>query len=266
MAQIDNRQMIELLSTYFIRRNEGGGTGPFAPTPHDLNSAHHTGTIADAQATQFIKTDGSRLLTGNQAVADGVTIDGVDISELAASIEPVTVLDSESIDFSLSGQQVTGDVLPAGVDHDLLKNYVANKHINHSLVSIIAGNGLTGGGNLTANRTLNVGAGNGIIVNVDDVALDLTYSPTWTGSHIFNNGVTINSWLTVGTQLTLNNLVEDVDVELKLKRTTGGDFSLFWNGDIAWTTKVFRPFDLIINRISDTEPATTWAGMVWLDP
>lgn len=257
-------RIIDLISTI------GGGAGPFAPTPHDLNSAHHTGTIADAQATQFIKTDGSRLLTGNQAVADGITIDGVDISAHAADIsahhEPVTVLDSESINFGLSGQQVTGDVLPAGVDHDSLKNFVANKHIDHSLVSIIAGNGLTGGGDLTADRTLDVGAGLGISVGADIVSIDQAASLTWTGSHIFTSGVIMNSWLAVGTQITLNNLAEDVDVELKLKRTIGGDFSLFWNGDVAWTTKIFRPFDLIINRISDTEPTMMWAGMVWLDP
>jgi len=114
-------RFIDLIATL------GGGTGPFAPTPHDLNSAHHAGTLADAQATQFLKTDGSRELLGNQAVADGITIDGVDISAHAANIsahhEPVTILDTESIDFSLSGQQVTGDVLPAGVDHNLLKNF-----------------------------------------------------------------------------------------------------------------------------------------------
>jgi hypothetical protein len=133
-------------------------------------------------------------------------------------------------------------------------------------INIIAGNGLTGGGDLTADRTLDVGAGLGISVGADTVSIDQTASLTWTGSHIFTSGVIMNSWLATGTQITLNNLAEDVDVELKLKRTTGGDFSLFWNGDVAWTTKIFRPFDLIINRISDTEPATTWAGMVWLDP
>ena len=40
---------------------------------------------------------------------------------------------------------------------------------------IISGGGLTGGGNLSADRTLAVGAGTGITVNADDVALDLTY-------------------------------------------------------------------------------------------
>lgn len=38
------------------------------------------GTIGNAQAPQFLLRDGSRSLTGSMAVADGATIDGVDIS------------------------------------------------------------------------------------------------------------------------------------------------------------------------------------------
>ena len=64
----------------------GGGSGPFAPSPHDLSGAHHSGSIADSQATQFLKTDGSRGLTGNLAVTDGITIDGVDLSALASTV------------------------------------------------------------------------------------------------------------------------------------------------------------------------------------
>lgn len=73
--------------------------------------------------------------------------------------------------------------------------------------------------------------------------------------------------ITIGPQLVLNRMEWlDVDVELQWGRTTGGNFSIFWNGDVAWTTRVFKPYDLLINRISDTEPSQTWAGMVWLDP
>ncbi|MCK4302637.1 MAG: hypothetical protein KAY24_00150 [Candidatus Eisenbacteria sp.] len=57
-----------------------GGPGPYAPSPHDLNSAHHEGSIADTQGPQFLLTDGARALTDNMAVAAGKTIDGVDIS------------------------------------------------------------------------------------------------------------------------------------------------------------------------------------------
>jgi len=41
------------------------------------------------------------------------------------------------------------------VDHDNLLNYVGNEHINHTSVAITAGAGLTGGGDISQNRTLN---------------------------------------------------------------------------------------------------------------
>jgi len=40
--------------------------------------------------------------------------------------------------------------------HDSLLGFFPNEHIDHSAVSISAGSGLTGGGDITANRTLNV--------------------------------------------------------------------------------------------------------------
>jgi len=53
--------------------------------------------------------------------------------------------------------------------------------------SVIAGAGLTGGGLLTADRTLDVGAGTGIAVAADSVAVDQTFSPTWSGNHVWTN-------------------------------------------------------------------------------
>src|SRR3990167_914273 len=49
-----------------------------------------------------------------------------------------------------------------------------------SIDSVLAGAGLTGSGTVLA-----VGAGAGISVAADSVALDLTYAPTWTGVHTF---------------------------------------------------------------------------------
>lgn len=50
---------------------------------------------------------------------------------------------------------------------------------------IIAGSGLTGGGTLAADRTLNVGAGDGITVNADDIEIDVSFDFQWTGNHRF---------------------------------------------------------------------------------
>lgn len=57
------------------------------------------------------------------------------------------------------------------VDHDALTNFVANEHIDHSTVSVTAGNGLTGGGAITTSVTLNVGAGTMITVNSDTIQI-----------------------------------------------------------------------------------------------
>ena len=58
---------------------------------------------------------------------------------------------------SSTGSITTND---AQIDHDTLSNFVPNEHINHSNVSIIAGSGLLGGGDLTSSRTINIDSAN----------------------------------------------------------------------------------------------------------
>lgn len=68
--------------------------------------------------------------------------------------------DTASIDFTYNdaGNQISADVLPAGVDHDQLANFVSNEHIDHSSVNINtnADSGLAGGGDITTSRSLSV--------------------------------------------------------------------------------------------------------------
>jgi len=71
------------------------------------------------------------------------------------------------------------------INHDLLTGFVANEHIDHTSVSITAGDGLTGGGTIATTRTVAVGAGTGITVNASDVAFDpADGTTTTTNSHI----------------------------------------------------------------------------------
>lgn len=68
--------------------------------------------------------------------------------------------DSASVDFTYDdgANTITAAVLPAGVDHDSLNNFVANEHVDHSTVEIATGadSGLTGGGDITATRNISV--------------------------------------------------------------------------------------------------------------
>lgn len=64
--------------------------------------------------------------------------------------------------------------------HDNLSGFVANEHINHTSVTLTAGNGLTGGGTIAASRTFAVGAGTLIDVTADAVNVDLSELSTST--------------------------------------------------------------------------------------
>lgn len=69
------------------------------------------------------------------------------------------------------------------IDHDLLLNWVANKHIDHSTVSISAGVGLSGGGTIAATRTLTLDI-NGLVTDaaIDTAADFLPYYDTSEGA------------------------------------------------------------------------------------
>ena len=57
--------------------------------------------------------------------------------------------------------------------HDNLSGFVANEHVDHSGVSILAGSGLTGGGTIEASRNIHVGAGSGISVATDAISVNI---------------------------------------------------------------------------------------------
>jgi hypothetical protein len=96
--------------------------------------------------------------------------------------------------------------------------------------TITSGNGLTGGGDLSANRTLAVGAGTGITVNADDVALDT--SSTHNTDHA-SVSITAGGGLTGGGDLSATRTLavgagdgitvnaDDVAVNNTVLRTTG---------------------------------------------
>lgn len=51
---------------------------------------------------------------------------------------------------------ITFDVVQANIDHDALLNFVADEHVAHTSVTLTAGDGLAGGGDISANRTFDV--------------------------------------------------------------------------------------------------------------
>jgi hypothetical protein len=128
-------------------------------------------SIPSTQITDFSEATDDRVATLVQAgIGISVTYnDPANTLTVASTITQYTdenaqdavgtiLTDTASIDFTYNdaSNQITATVLPTGVDHNTLNNFVANKHIDHSAVSISAGTGMTGGGDLTATRTLSI--------------------------------------------------------------------------------------------------------------
>lgn len=63
------------------------------------------------------------------------------------------------------------------VDNDGVSLFSSDpRNVNHTNIDMIAGAGLTGGGNISADRTFNVGQGTGIDVSGSAVSLDVNYT------------------------------------------------------------------------------------------
>jgi len=201
-------ELVQQLKPFVIRwiSELGGSPGPYAPSPHDLASAHHTGSLADSQATQFLKTDGTRALTGNLAVNAGVTIDGVDISAHAADANAhhtqshvLATTAGLGADHTTSGLTV-GQVLRATGATTAAFAAIQDADLPSTIVrtsrQIIAGNGLTGGGTLAADVTLNIGSTT-LIVSADAVDLPtpgtLTVSTTNSATAPHTHAITTSS-------------------------------------------------------------------------
>jgi hypothetical protein len=112
---------------------------------------------ADSGTNDSFSSGGTLTFTGGNGIDTVVSDDQIAINGVAGLI-------------SASGQ----------VDLTATDGYVANEHVDHSSVSITAGTGLTGGGDITTTRTINVAsANNGIVANADNIEL-ATASSTFT--------------------------------------------------------------------------------------
>ena len=155
--------------------------------------ANDIDTDTDAQTLSLV-TDTLSISGGNSVSLAGY-LDNTDSQNLFLTInadngtEPVADGATDTLNFvSGAGVTITGDsgtdtltvaaVLGATIDSssEIVDGTIANADLANSAVTVAAGNGLTTGGavSLGGTVTINIGAGNGIAVNADDIAIDLT--------------------------------------------------------------------------------------------
>ena len=160
----------------------------------DANSLDIGGqTINEADATVLNATSGTN--TGDITLAGSGTY--ISLSNQVITVDGIDISDDTNL-IGGTGITLNGDTLSttdSEIVHDDLSGFEANEHVDHSGVTITAGTGLTGGGDITATRTLNVIGGTGITSNADDIAIDFgdstlqtTISGSWkgdlSGSHV----------------------------------------------------------------------------------
>lgn len=138
-----------------------------------IKHTHDLGDIGDFSVSS--PTEG-QVLEYDSTTSKWVNVEVANLVALPEAVQDIVgamLLDTASVNLTYNDGtgQLSADVLPAGVDHDSLLNFVADEHVAHSGVTLTAGAGLTGGGTIAASRTFAVGAGTGITVNADDVAL-----------------------------------------------------------------------------------------------
>ena len=149
-----------------------------------------TGTATSANALATARTIGGVSFDGTANIdLPGVNTSGnQDTSGNAATATALETARTIQLSGDVTGSVTfdgTADVsITAAVQDDSHAHIISNVDGLQTALdgkvpttrTITAGNGLTGGGDLTANRTFNVGAGSGITVNADDVAIDSSYT------------------------------------------------------------------------------------------
>ena len=187
----------------------GGGTIAATRT---INIGQGTGITVSADA---IATNDAEIVHDNLSgfVADEhIAHSGVTLTAGSGLTGGGTIAASRTFNIGEgTGITVSADAIStndAEIVHDNLSGFVADEHVAHSSVSVTAGSGLTGGGTIAASRTLNVGAGTGVTVNANDIAIGQDVATT---ANVTFNSLTTTDGLIVGGNLQVTGTTTTVN-------------------------------------------------------
>jgi len=229
LANISSSQVYNLESTVegFFSAVDNGGDGSFSyssgvytytgPSSAEVQAHFTAGTNTTYNAGTFDITDSTirSKVSATDSGGDGsftynsttgvFTYTGPSASEVRAHLSA-----SNGVDYNSS----TGafQAVESEIQHDSLDGFVADEHVAHSGVTLTAGAGLTGGGDITTSRTFNIGESTGITVNADSIQTNDSeivhddLSGFVANEHIDHSGVTLTAGagLTGGGDITTN--------------------------------------------------------------
>ncbi len=173
--------VVTLSGTQTLANKSISGTANTISNVHIVDDTINTLTIArggtggttSAEARSNLNVDVAGTDNSTDVTLVTTSHDYLSLSGQAITLGQIDISDDTNL-VGGTGITLTGDTLSttdSEIVHDDLSGFVANEHIDHSGVSITAGAGLTGGGDITATRDIAVGAGTGVTVNADDIAI-----------------------------------------------------------------------------------------------
>lgn len=224
-----------------------------AVTPASYGSASSVATFTVDQKGRLTAAGSTAISVTSSAVSD--------FNEAAQDAVGGILTDSASVDFTYSdaGNTITAVVLPAGVDHNLLLNYVANQHVDHTSVAINtnANSGLSGGGTIAASRSLLVDPSNastvapasGDLILFADISNSNALSKATISSILGTSSITSfkATWITAdGTTKTVTHNLGSTDVlvqviELSSKQVIQVDSAVITDSNTVTLTSSSAP-------------------------
>ena len=140
-------------------------------------------------STTLSGSAGISLAYDSSADAIGLNVDINGSTDLAAPAVGDELIISDASDSNSIKKADVASVVNLA-DHDALTNFVANEHIDHTSVTLTAGDGLTGGGDISANRTFAVSVDDSTIeINSDALRIKdgaITSAKIGAGGFVFN--------------------------------------------------------------------------------
>lgn len=150
---VSTQLSLELDGSTLSKSSAGLKLGDTAVTPGSFGSATQTVSLTVDQQGRLTAASQQSIAIPSSQVTD--------FNEASQDAVGTILVDTASVDLTYNDgtPSITATVLPGGVDHDQLLNFVANEHVDHSTVQIATASGssgLAGGGDITTTRNLSV--------------------------------------------------------------------------------------------------------------